>query len=68
VAYTAGYADVPPDLEQACLELASMRFKERDRIGHSSAVMAGQQVNFIIKDMPADVATILQQYRKVVPC
>ena len=68
IAYTAGYATVPLDLEQACLELASMRWKERDRIGNSSIAMAGQQTNFIIKDMPPSVATVLQQYNKVVSC
>lgn len=66
--YTAGYAATPPDLEQATLELAAMRWKERERIGHSSINMAGQQTNFIIKDMPPSVATILNQYKKVVPC
>jgi uncharacterized phiE125 gp8 family phage protein len=68
ISYTAGYASVPDDLEQACLELASMRWKERDRIGHSSVNMAGQQTNFIVKDMPDSVRTILQQWNKVVPC
>jgi hypothetical protein len=68
ITYTAGYATTPGDLEQACLELAAMRWKERDRIGHQSIAMAGQQTNFIIRDMPPSVATILQQYAKVISC
>lgn len=68
VAYTAGYADVPPDLTQACVELAAMRYKERERIGLASVAAGGQQTNYIVRDMPPGVATILQQYRKVTPC
>ena len=68
ISYTAGYATPPQDLEQACLELAAMRWKERERIGHSSINMAGQQTNFIVRDMPPSVATILAQWNKVTPC
>ena len=45
-----------------------MRWKERERIGHSSINMAGQQTNFIVRDMPPSVATILAQWNKVTPC
>ena len=68
VDYTAGYATTPPDLEQACLELASLRWKDREHIGHNSISMGGQQTNFVVKDMPDSVKTVLQQYKKVVPC
>ena len=68
ISYTAGFTTVPPDLEQACLELAAMRWKERERIGHSAITMGGQQTNFITSDMPASVKTILNQWKKVVPC
>jgi hypothetical protein len=68
ITYTAGYATTPLDLEQACLELAAMRWKERDRIGNASIAMGGQQTNFIIKDLPPSVATILADWKKVVPC
>jgi len=67
VTYTAGFVTVPPDLVQACLELASMRWKERERIGHVSKSIGGETVTFSIKDMPDSVRTILQQYREVVP-
>ena len=68
ISYTAGFTTVPPDLEQACLELAAMRWKERERIGHSAITMGGQQTSFITKDMPDSVKTILNQWKKVVPC
>lgn len=67
VTYQAGYATPPPDLEQAVIELIALRYKERDRIGHSSKSLAGETVAFFIGDMPASVKTVLMQYREVVP-
>lgn len=67
IAYTAGYAATPPELEQACIELVALRYKERDRIGQVSKNLAGEVVSFAQKDMPADVQTLLDQYRSVVP-
>lgn len=65
--YTAGYASTPPEIEQACIELVSLRYKERDRIGHQSKSLAGETVTFMIKDFPESVRTILNNYRKVIP-
>lgn len=65
--YTAGYATTPPELEQACIELVALRYKERDRIGHQSKSLASETVTFMIRDFPDDVRTILNNYRKVIP-
>jgi|SRR5579863_222367 len=67
IAYTAGYALTPPEIEQACIALVALRYKERDRIGQASKNLAGEVVSFAQKDMPADVQTLLEQYRAVVP-
>ncbi len=67
IQYTAGYAATPPEIEQACIALVVLRYKERDRIGQVSKNLAGEVVSFQQKDMPADVATTLDQYRNVVP-
>lgn len=67
ISYAAGLADVPSDLEQACIELVGMRFREKDRIGMASKAMAGETTSFITKDMPSSVATVLNQYKRVVP-
>jgi hypothetical protein len=67
VQYTAGFAATPPEIEQACIALVALRYKERDRIGQQSKNIGGESVSFQPKDMPADVATILDQYRNVVP-
>lgn len=65
--YTAGYSATPPEIEQACIELVSLRYKERDRIGHQSKSLVGETVTFMIRDFPDSVRTILNNYRKVIP-
>lgn len=67
VAYTAGYPTIPPELAQACIELVGVRYRERDRIGMSSKAVGGETTSFSLKDMPASVSTILNNYRKVIP-
>ena len=67
IQYTAGYAATPPEIEQACIAFVVLRYKERDRIGQVSKNLAGEVVSFQQKDMPLDVATLLDQYRNVVP-
>lgn len=67
LSYTAGYVATPPEVEQACIEMIALRYKERDRIGHQSKSLAGETVTFFIKDMPDSVRTVLNNYRKVVP-
>jgi uncharacterized phiE125 gp8 family phage protein len=67
VTYTAGYTVIPDDLQQACIELVALSFKERDRIGLSSKGIQGEQTNFIVKDMPDSVRGILNQYKRVFP-
>jgi uncharacterized phiE125 gp8 family phage protein len=67
LAYTAGFAATPPELEQACIELVVLRFKERDHIGQDAASMQGQNITFSTRDMPHSVKTVLNNWRKVVP-
>ena len=68
VACTRGWAETPADLEQACIELVALRYKERDRIGQVSKSLGdGQTVSFWLKDMPDSVRTVLNAYRKVAP-
>ncbi|HTQ33569.1 MAG TPA: phage head-tail connector protein [Stellaceae bacterium] len=68
ITYTAGYAAVPPDIAQACVELVAQRYRERTRIGEvSKAMMSGETVTFSQKDMSDGVKTLLTQYRAVAP-
>lgn len=68
VIYTAGYDPIPVDVEQACLELAAMRWRERERIGLASKGFGQETTTFITKDMPDSVRTVLLDYRRVAPC
>jgi hypothetical protein len=68
VTYIAGFGSVPSDIEQACVELVGMRYKEKDRIGHASKALAGETVSFITRAMPHSVEAKLAPYKKVVPC
>ncbi|MEN6630534.1 MAG: head-tail connector protein [Sulfuricella sp.] len=67
IAYTAGFAATPPEIEQACLELMAVRYKERDRIGQVSKSIGGETITFSQKDFPDPVRTILNNYKKDVP-
>ena len=67
VTYTAGYATTPPEIDGACADLVAYKYRELERIGHSSKSIQGETVAFITADMPAAVKTVLMNYRKVVP-
>lgn len=68
IAYTAGWATIPPAIQQAATELVGEAFKRKDRIGQVSKTLGGQEtVSFSQKDMGATTATALQQYRRIVP-
>lgn len=62
IAYTAGFAAIPVDVTQACIELVASKFAKRDRIDTKNAVLAGQTVGYDLSDMPASVKTTLAQW------
>jgi hypothetical protein len=66
--YTAGYETVPADIAQACIQLVGLRYRERDRIGLVSKGLGGETTSFVQAAWPADVAAVLQRYRRVAPC
>ena len=68
IAYTAGYSTTPPEVAQACIELVSLRYRERTRIGEISRSLGGAEtVSYAQKDMSDATKTLLQQYRLVAP-
>ncbi|HLN25709.1 MAG TPA: head-tail connector protein [Patescibacteria group bacterium] len=67
ITYTAGLASIPLDLEQACIELVALRFRDKDRIGLVSKGMAGETTSFIQKDMPDPVKLVLACYKRILP-
>ena len=67
IVYTAGYASTPLDIEQACIELVSLRYQERTRIGQVSKSLQGETVSFTQKALTDSIMSQLQSYRKVAP-
>lgn len=67
LSYTAGYAAVPADIVQACIELAGLKFRTRDTSasGWVSKSLAGETVSFSQKDMSSSVKTTLDEYKAV---
>jgi Phage gp6-like head-tail connector protein len=66
--YTAGYAVIPPELAQACIELVALRYRERNRVGEiARAIGGGETVSYSQKDMSDAIKTLIQQYRLVTP-
>ncbi len=65
--YSAGYASIPPDIEQAVIDLVALRYRERDRIGHQSKSLAGETVTFFIGELSPAARAVLIRYRDVVP-
>jgi hypothetical protein len=68
IAYTAGYATVPADLQQAVNELVALRFKERKHFDQAGETINGAQgTTFIVKDMRESTRMVLDRYRRVAP-
>jgi hypothetical protein len=66
--YTAGFAAIPPEIAQACIELVALRYRERSRTGEvSKALGNGETVTYSQGDMSASIATLLAEYRAVAP-
>ena len=66
VVYTAGFATVPFDIAQACIELVGQTYKQKDRLAQNTVNQATQSVNFITKMLPS-VIEALAPYRRVTP-
>jgi hypothetical protein len=67
VVYTAGFATVPVDLAQACIEQAAHQYLEKSHIGQSGTGMGPEHISFREHDFTPATKTLMNQYRKVVP-
>ena len=65
VSYTAGYATVPLDIEQACLELVAYKYRSRDWVGQASKIVGSENVSFITKEIPENALGTLQRWSRV---
>lgn len=64
--YTAGYASIPADISQVCIDLVAYKFKQKDRIGLNSKTLAGEVISFELRDIRADIQNKLAPYIRVV--
>lgn len=67
VNYTAGFATTPPAIEQACIDLVAMKYRERDRIGHASKSINGETVTFIVSELHPNIRKALDLFSDKVP-
>lgn len=67
ITYTAGATVVPPDLKQACIDIASEAYRRRQRVGETSKSLAQGTTSYNIKDMPDHVKVVLSSYKKRSP-
>ena len=65
VTYTAGFATTPNEIEQACIELVGLRYRNKDRIGLNSKGANGETTSFSQVDLSGSVTDTLNQYKKV---
>lgn len=66
IQYTAGYASVPLDVQQACNELVALRYKERKHFDQrSEGGVAGQTTTFFVGDLRPSTKLVLDRYKRV---
>lgn len=68
IVYTAGYATIPADVQQAVIEIASQAFREKEWVGFQSKSLAGETVSFLRNGFPDSAKTVLDSYRRNYPC
>jgi hypothetical protein len=65
LSYTAGYASIPYDLEQAAIMLTSLVYRGRDRIGVTGKGIGPEHISYLVGKIPADVCATIDQYSRV---
>jgi hypothetical protein len=70
IAYTAGYATTPADLEQACIETCASWYRRKSRTDEKSKSVgagSGEVISFAMDDVPTAAKTILKLYSRPWP-
>jgi len=62
--YTAGYDPIPQDVQQAVIELAALKYRDRQHIGKSGESLAGASVTYLPSLVPASVQSVIESYRR----
>jgi hypothetical protein len=66
IRYTAGYAEVPADIEHTACRLVAWGYTESSRIQQNSKSMGGEVVSFSMASAPNWAKENLQNWRKVI--
>jgi len=67
ISYSAGYEEVPFGIEQACIDLVSLKYRERERVGVQSKTLATEQVTYKIWDLTESAKNMLNGYQRRTP-
>ena len=67
VTYTAGYATIPSDLEQACVETVASWYRRSTRVDENSKSIQGEVVSFSTAEIPKPARLILDLYSRPWP-
>lgn len=67
VSYSYGFAEVPDDLEQACIEMVLARYRDKNRLGLQTQSIHGEAVSYNPSELSAFARAVLAQYKRVVP-
>ena len=65
--YNGGYGEIPFDLEQACIELVGLTYRDIDHLGHISKTLAGETITFDKSALSARSKATLGRYKSPVP-
>lgn len=67
VTYSAGYDPIPFDVQQSCIELVALRYREKDRIGQTQKATGSETVMFTDKQALTQTLANLKEYKNTVP-
>ena len=67
ITFTAGYASIPADLDDAVAEVCSWAYKERDRIGIDSRTVGEETVRFLKTIGNTRSVAVINLYSKADP-
>jgi uncharacterized phiE125 gp8 family phage protein len=64
VTYDAGYVTVPPDVEQAILEMAATEYHKRDRLGVTARSISGESITYLQYEYSLAVKMTIDNYTR----
>jgi len=63
-----GNADmVPEDFQRACIQQASLLFKNRTRVGDTGSGVGPDRINYFLKDAHPSTIALLDKHKEVFP-